>query len=186
VVESTIDAVERGWVVVPGGADPASSSSRAARSHRKARASARAEPPPAPTTLKALFDAYEADLNPGAKEAGSLVIEAIHRGHLLRIAAKGIATVTDEGIEDHGYMEWDDDSYAEGADYYRHGTQDAPACDRPGEVSALLRVAPSDGSVRPGHRFDRVERGGDSVRGASREGAVGGNDEFVCMQAVSP
>jgi hypothetical protein len=27
-----------------------------------------------------------------------------------RIAAKTIVTVTDDGIEDHGDMEWDDDS----------------------------------------------------------------------------
>jgi hypothetical protein len=41
---------------------------------------------------------------------------------LFRIAAMTIATVTDEGTEDHGDMEWDDDSYAECAACYRHGT----------------------------------------------------------------
>jgi hypothetical protein len=30
-----------------------------------------------------------------------------------RIAAKTIAIVTDDGVEDYGDMEWDDDSYAE-------------------------------------------------------------------------
>ena len=33
-----------------------------------------------------------------------------------------IATVTDDGTEDHGDMEWDDDSYAECAACHRHGT----------------------------------------------------------------
>ncbi len=39
-----------------------------------------------------------------------------------RIAAKTIATVTDDGTDDYGDMEWDDDSYAECAECYRHGT----------------------------------------------------------------
>ncbi len=39
-----------------------------------------------------------------------------------RIAATTIATVTDDGTEDHGDMEWDDDSYAECPKCYRHGT----------------------------------------------------------------
>jgi hypothetical protein len=39
-----------------------------------------------------------------------------------RIAARTMATVTDDGVEDHGDMEWDDDSYAECAACLRHGT----------------------------------------------------------------
>jgi hypothetical protein len=39
-----------------------------------------------------------------------------------RIAAKTIATVTDDGTEEHGDMEWDDDSYAECTACPRHGT----------------------------------------------------------------
>jgi hypothetical protein len=39
-----------------------------------------------------------------------------------RIAAKTIATVTDDGTDDHGDMEWDDDSYAECTGCPRHGT----------------------------------------------------------------
>lgn len=39
-----------------------------------------------------------------------------------RIAARTIATVTDDGTEDYGDMEWDDDSYAECAACLRHGT----------------------------------------------------------------
>jgi hypothetical protein len=39
-----------------------------------------------------------------------------------RIAATTIVTVTDDGTEDHGDMEWDDDSYAECAKCHRHGT----------------------------------------------------------------
>ena len=39
-----------------------------------------------------------------------------------RIAATTIATVTDDGTEDHGDMEWDDDSYAECTACHRHGT----------------------------------------------------------------
>jgi len=38
-----------------------------------------------------------------------------------RIAATTIATVTDDGTEDHGDMEWDDDSYAECPQCHRHG-----------------------------------------------------------------
>ena len=41
---------------------------------------------------------------------------------LFRIAAETIATVTDDGIEDHSDMEWDDDSYAECAACHKHGT----------------------------------------------------------------
>jgi hypothetical protein len=39
-----------------------------------------------------------------------------------RIAAKTMATVTDDGVEDHTEMEWDDDSYAECLACFRHGT----------------------------------------------------------------
>jgi hypothetical protein len=39
-----------------------------------------------------------------------------------RIAAKTIATVTDDGTDDVGDMEWDDDSYAECTGCHRHGT----------------------------------------------------------------
>jgi hypothetical protein len=39
-----------------------------------------------------------------------------------RIAAKTIATVTDDGVDDYGDMEWDDDSYAECGECCRHGT----------------------------------------------------------------
>ena len=39
-----------------------------------------------------------------------------------RIAATTIVTVTDDGTEDLGDMEWDDDSYAECAQCHRHGT----------------------------------------------------------------
>jgi hypothetical protein len=39
-----------------------------------------------------------------------------------RIAATTIVTVTDDGTEDHGDMEWDDDSYAECPKCHRHGT----------------------------------------------------------------
>jgi hypothetical protein len=39
-----------------------------------------------------------------------------------RIAATTTATVTDDGIEDYGNMEWDDDSYAECTQCHRHGT----------------------------------------------------------------
>jgi len=41
---------------------------------------------------------------------------------LFRIAAKTIAIVTDDGVEDYGDMEWGDDSYAECAQCHRHGT----------------------------------------------------------------
>ena len=39
-----------------------------------------------------------------------------------RVAANTIAIVTDYGVEDHGDMEWDDDSYAECTECHRHGT----------------------------------------------------------------
>jgi hypothetical protein len=39
-----------------------------------------------------------------------------------RIAATTIVTVTDDGTDDPGDMEWDDDSYAECTQCYRHGT----------------------------------------------------------------
>jgi hypothetical protein len=39
-----------------------------------------------------------------------------------RIAATTIATVTDDGVDDHCGMEWDDDSYAECPECFRHGT----------------------------------------------------------------
>jgi hypothetical protein len=39
-----------------------------------------------------------------------------------RIAAKTIFTVTDDGTEDHGDIEWDDDSYAECVQCSRHST----------------------------------------------------------------
>ena len=39
-----------------------------------------------------------------------------------RIAAKTIATVTDNGIDDYGDLEWDADSYAECADCQHRGT----------------------------------------------------------------
>jgi hypothetical protein len=39
-----------------------------------------------------------------------------------RIAAKTIATVTADGTEDYGDMEWDDDSYAECTRCHRDGT----------------------------------------------------------------
>jgi hypothetical protein len=39
-----------------------------------------------------------------------------------RIAARTIATVCDDGIEDHSEMEWDDDSYADCTKCCRHGT----------------------------------------------------------------
>jgi hypothetical protein len=39
-----------------------------------------------------------------------------------RIAGTAIFTVTDDGTEDHGDIEWDDDSYAECAQCHRHGT----------------------------------------------------------------
>jgi hypothetical protein len=38
-----------------------------------------------------------------------------------RIAAKTIATVTNDGTEDYGDLEWDDDSYAECTECHRHG-----------------------------------------------------------------
>ena len=39
-----------------------------------------------------------------------------------RFAARTIATVTDDGVDDYGDMEWDDESYAECAACLRHGT----------------------------------------------------------------
>jgi hypothetical protein len=39
-----------------------------------------------------------------------------------RIAGTAVFTVTDEGAEDHGDIEWDDDSYADCPDCFRHGT----------------------------------------------------------------
>ena len=39
-----------------------------------------------------------------------------------RIAAKTIATVCDDGVEDHSEMEWDDDSYADCTKCCWHGT----------------------------------------------------------------
>ena len=39
-----------------------------------------------------------------------------------RIAGRTLFTVTDEGTEDYGDSEWDDDSYAECTECYRHGT----------------------------------------------------------------
>jgi hypothetical protein len=39
-----------------------------------------------------------------------------------RIAATAMFTVSDDGTEDHGDVEWDDDSYAECAGCYHHGT----------------------------------------------------------------
>jgi hypothetical protein len=39
-----------------------------------------------------------------------------------RIAGTAIFIVTDDGTEDHGDVEWDDDSYAECAGCQRHGT----------------------------------------------------------------
>ncbi len=39
-----------------------------------------------------------------------------------RIAAHTLATVSDDGVEDHGDMEWGDDSYAECARCHRHGS----------------------------------------------------------------
>jgi len=39
-----------------------------------------------------------------------------------RIAATTMATVTDDGTDDHSGMEWDDDSYAECTQCPRHGT----------------------------------------------------------------
>ena len=39
-----------------------------------------------------------------------------------RIAATTIVTVTDDGTDDPGDMEWDDESYAECAGCFRHGT----------------------------------------------------------------
>jgi integrase len=85
VVESTINAVERGWLVIPGGADPGVFIVSGGKVTGKPEPAPPADITPAPPTLKTLFDAYAADLNPDAKEAGSLVTEAIHRGHLLRL-----------------------------------------------------------------------------------------------------
>jgi hypothetical protein len=42
--------------------------------------------------------------------------------HCFRLAAKTIAIVTDDGVEDYGDMEWDNDSYAECPQCLRHGT----------------------------------------------------------------
>ncbi len=39
-----------------------------------------------------------------------------------RIAGTTIFTVTDDGTEDHGDIEWHDDSYAECAQCHRHGS----------------------------------------------------------------
>jgi hypothetical protein len=39
-----------------------------------------------------------------------------------RIAGTTIFTVTDDGTEDYGDIEWDDDSYAECTACHRHGT----------------------------------------------------------------
>lgn len=39
-----------------------------------------------------------------------------------RIAARTMVTVIDQGVEDHGDMEWDVDSYAECGECCRHGT----------------------------------------------------------------
>ena len=39
-----------------------------------------------------------------------------------RIAARTIATVCDDGVEDHTEMEWDDDSYADCTKCCHHGT----------------------------------------------------------------
>jgi hypothetical protein len=39
-----------------------------------------------------------------------------------RIAAKTIVTVNDDGVVDHADMEWDEDSYADCTECYRHGT----------------------------------------------------------------
>ena len=40
----------------------------------------------------------------------------------LRIAATAVFTVTDDGTDDYGDVEWDDNSYAECAERHRHGT----------------------------------------------------------------
>jgi hypothetical protein len=39
-----------------------------------------------------------------------------------RIAGTAIFTVTDDGTEDYGDIEWDDDRYAECRECHRHGT----------------------------------------------------------------
>jgi hypothetical protein len=39
-----------------------------------------------------------------------------------RIAATSMFTVTDDGTHDYGDVEWDDDSYTECTQCYRHGT----------------------------------------------------------------
>jgi predicted RNA-binding Zn-ribbon protein involved in translation (DUF1610 family) len=39
-----------------------------------------------------------------------------------RIAGRALFTVTDDGTEDHGDIEWDDDSYADCPECGRHGT----------------------------------------------------------------
>ena len=39
-----------------------------------------------------------------------------------RIAGTTVFIVTDEGTEDHGDIEWDDDSYADCPECFRHGT----------------------------------------------------------------
>jgi hypothetical protein len=41
---------------------------------------------------------------------------------LFRIAGNAVFTVTDDGTEDYGDVEWDDDSYAECAQCHRQGT----------------------------------------------------------------
>jgi hypothetical protein len=42
--------------------------------------------------------------------------------HTFHIAATTTATVTDEGVEDYTDMEWNDDSYADCAQCFHHGT----------------------------------------------------------------
>ncbi len=70
---------------------------------------------------------------------------------LFRIAASTTVTVTDDGVEDHGDMEWDDDSYAECAECCKHGTlrdfRIGPAL----ESHEAQGIATTTGQHTPGH-----------------------------------
>ncbi|MGO9468042.1 MAG: hypothetical protein ACLQVF_28245 [Isosphaeraceae bacterium] len=85
-----------------------------------------------------------------------------------RIVARSMATVTDDGVEDHTEMEWDEASYAECSECCRHGSlKDFTACVSVAVPSRLPTDTglPADGSAKKPysallHYPDHVNDGG--------------------------
>jgi integrase len=95
LIEETIQDLERGKLLLPAEADPAtfilSGGKVAGRPQLVSNSFQESAKPP---TLKHVLDTYAAELTPGSKEANSIETEAVHRRRIVKVFGEGLPFVS--------------------------------------------------------------------------------------------